>query len=223
MTRVVHITHEPSERLLRACSIFGVGVTRRTQEERARLRCARACARELDGALGMGSVALVVGASGAGKSTIADALETRTRSVRAGCSGLAWWSGSVVDQFRCGLDRTLSLLARCGLSDATILARTPDELSAGQQARLSLALALERAEPGMTIIADEFCATLDRTTARGVARSVATTIRRDGLVRLVAVTAHDDLFGWMQPNVLVTCPFGGEPEVVRRAEASLGE
>ena len=80
---------------------------------------------------------------------------------------------ALVDQFRAPLNRTLRLLARVGLADAMLLGLRPAQLSEGQRWRLTLALAMEDAAgrgPGATLILVEFASTLDRLSARCLAR-----------------------------------------------------
>jgi len=196
-----------SARVLRALAVFGLSVPRAegafaaVEEAAARraaargLRCLRAALRAPGGA----RCIVFSGASGAGKSTalrmVARAL--RRRRVRCVCANpatLAMEKRSAVELLRGALADALSALARAGLSDATLLARPARLLSDGQRWRLALALSVRRANSGRgpsvgVVIADEFCAGLDLTTACGVARGMSG--RAGALV--IAATSREDL------------------------------
>lgn len=184
----------------------------RLAEHKARRAEARAAARELRRALPPGGVALVTGPSGAGKSTIlaelAAALRLR-RGVRvvgpSAARGAPGDDQAVIDRVPGALPAALRTLAAAGLADATLLARRGAELSAGEHARLEVALALARArgDGEVWLLLDEFASVLDRVTAATVARGVARAVRRAGGVRLVAATAHDDVRAWLEPDVVV--------------------
>lgn len=110
-------------------------------------------------------------------------------------------------------------LSRAGVNDAAVMLRRPSELSEGQRHRLRLAQAMavaERQQPeGSVLLADEFGSSLDRTTARALARSVRRWVTRSN-VCLVAATAHDDLLEPLCPDVLVEVAPGGQCAVHHR-------
>ncbi len=119
----------------------------------------------------------------------------------------------------------LRSLASAGLADATLLGRRAAHLSGGQRFRLSLARAFLRcAQPGTPsdrrptlLVADEFAVSLDRLSARCLARAVRKWVDRSSAVgssgegktgthggaALVAATPHDDLLEDLKPDVLV--------------------
>lgn len=107
--------------------------------------------------------------------------------------------------------KTCERLARVGLADAFSWARCPNELSAGQQARFFLALKLFHPAPLM--VADEFCANLDRLTARTVAWAITREIRRTGKSAIL-VTSHDDLVADIQPDLHVKIGWTPQPELI---------
>lgn len=248
--RVVPVSTTPSPRLLRACALFGILVTESRRACRARQRQADACAVQLLRRLKGGQIALVAGPSGAGKSTVLDSLSRcaarrgavvlrpdavgrpATRTVRTrgstagrGGGGLIRPDRSVVDQFAGPLREVLRLLASIGLADATLLPRTPQELSAGERCRLELALALHRAarhvarrrSGPVTVVVDEFVSCLDRPTARGVAAGFRRCVSAmQPRVRAVCATAHDDLLDAVRPDVVVRCELEAEPQLELR-------
>jgi hypothetical protein len=65
------------------------------------------------------------------------------------------------------------------------------------------------------ILADEFCAVLDRTLAKVLAFNVRRLATRTGVGFLLATT-HDDLFDDLNPDVHVRCHGDGAIDVERR-------
>jgi ABC-type ATPase with predicted acetyltransferase domain len=136
-----------------------------------------------------------------------------------------------VDDGRLPLDRVLAILALAGLNDAFVMLRRPGELSDGQRYRFRLARAMARVEADTAsasasgeaatcggprwwvVLADEFGATLDRTTAAALARNVRRWVARSGQVCFVAATTHDDLLEPLAPDVLVEKRLGAGMEV----------
>lgn len=118
-----------------------------------------------------------------------------------------------------GLEQVTRWLSLAGLNDAAVMLRRPRELSEGQRHRLRLAQAFavaeRRPEPWSVLLADEFCSSLDRTTADAVARSVRRWVTKAG-VCLVAATAHDDLLEALRPDVLIEVEPGGRCAVHAR-------
>ncbi|MGH7244799.1 MAG: AAA family ATPase [Phycisphaerales bacterium] len=195
----------PSRRLLKACCRFGIGVTRKADLP--------ARGHRLDALLGLapGGVALVTGPSGSGKSRLMRELrEAVPDAVLCDLASIyRCGSGAVIDLIPLPLERALRLLAAAGLADPFVLGRTVRELSVGERARFFLARALARrsrsskARPGWLLI-DEFLTTLDRETAKGVARS----FRHAASVmtprsRVIVATAHGDVEREFAPDVVV--------------------
>jgi GNAT superfamily N-acetyltransferase len=131
------------------------------------------------------------------------------------------------------LPERLERLALCGLSEARLLLRTPAELSDGQRYRFRLAYALARASAPLAdsgrgvpvtqhsglstqhfVLADEFCAVLDRTLAKVLAFNVRKLATRTGVGFLLATT-HDDLLDDLSPDLHVRCLGDGRIEVER--------
>ena len=171
-----------------------------------------------------GSVALLTGASGAGKSRLLARTLARASAGGAGVIDVARVRlrprAACVDQFgrHPSPALALGLLARVGLAEAHLCLRPPGRLSDGQRWRLRLAvavgrcMALHRRGTPTLLAADEFCAVLDRVTACVVARSLRRTIDRLSRVgvdvRAIVATSHDDLAAALLPDVTVRCDFG---------------
>lgn len=143
-----------------------------------------------------GRVTALLGPSGAGKTRALAALARAHPGARLVRPGPA---GRTVAQLFGGTPgaHAFACLAACGLADGRVWALRAGRLSAGEQARLWLALALRDA-PGL-LLADEFDAHLDFDAARALAwnlRRLATR-RRLGLV----VTTHrPELLPWLAPD-----------------------
>jgi len=104
----------------------------------------------------------------------------------------------------------LELLSRVGLNDAFLFVRRYNELSEGQKYRYRLAKLMESGKQFWVM--DEFCATLDRDTAKIVAFNVQKLARKMGRA-VLAATTHEDLFGDLKPSVYVRKGFGKNIEV----------
>ncbi len=126
---------------------------------------------------------------------------------------LALGTQTLVDAIPLPFEEALQLLAMCGLGEAPLLLRTPQELSEGQRYRFSLALAV--ALKPQWIIADEFTAVLDRTTAKVIAYNVRRIADRYG-VGLLLATAQDDITADLSPDLCVTCDLDGRVTVTRQ-------
>jgi hypothetical protein len=218
-----------SRRVRRACAMFGL---RPEVAGRVLVRGCEAAAAELDRSLAPGQLALVTGPSGSGKSTIlrrlAEGLRAEGRRVIVPAPA-SLVDEALVDQFDAPLNTTLRLLARAGLADATVFALSPSQLSDGQRWRLTLALAMAEAErvahhrggqaATTTLILDEFASTLDRLSARCIARALARWTRARARVRTVCASAHDDLLEPLAPAVLVRQPLNAAAEFHLSPEA----
>lgn len=226
---------QPSENVLRVATMFGLGI-----DEQRRLEMIPPTPLTLRA----GQVVFITGPSGSGKSTllklITDALSGRSDVGVTRFDDLPPLPDQpLVDCFApwCDdLDAVLKTLAYAGLNDAFVMLRKPGELSDGQRYRLKLAqtMAIARSTeannthpsedggvaPMHVVLADEFGATLDRTTAHVIARNVrkwTTRASRSGWgLCFIAATTHDDLLEPLEPDVLIEKPLGEDLHVLTR-------
>ena len=137
---------------------------------------------------------LITGASGTGKSTLLRHVCGQLRGLHGGVQVLeeveVERDRAVVDCFGGSLEGALECLSRAGLGEARVWLRPPAELSEGQQFRYRLARMMESS--ARFLVADEFCATLDRETAKILAWQFGRFVRRSGRMAVVA-TSHEDL------------------------------
>jgi ABC-type glutathione transport system ATPase component len=197
---------EPSATLVRVLASFSLGI--RPECPAPPEPVGRGLARAM--ALPPGSIVAVAGPSGCGKSTLLRAMAGRAR--RRGWRTIdpdallarANARTPLFDLLEAGQSHAPRLLAQAGLAEPALWPRTPEELSEGQRARLAIALALDAAagpEPAL-ILLDEACATLDRPTALGVARTLRRAVRPGrSHARLALATPHDDLLAPLAPDL----------------------
>jgi ABC-type lipoprotein export system ATPase subunit/GNAT superfamily N-acetyltransferase len=105
------------------------------------------------------------------------------------------------------VEEGLELLSRVGLNDAFLFLRTYDQLSDGQKYRYRIAKLVESGKQWWLM--DEFCATLDRDTAKIIAFNLQK-IARQQHKAVLAATTHTDLFEDLNPSVHVHKRFGEE-------------
>lgn len=154
------------------------------------------------------NIGLITGPSGCGKTTIA-----RQLFGPALAGNYSWpTDASIVDAFPAGMGikEITGLLASVGFSSPPSWLRPFAALSNGEQFRVALARALaEAAQPkesqehdaalSRLVVIDEFTSVVDRTVARIGSAAVAKAVRQQDL-RLVAVSCHDDIEAWLQPD-----------------------
>jgi energy-coupling factor transporter ATP-binding protein EcfA2 len=150
-------------------------------------------------------VGLIVGPSGSGKTTIARRLFPELTQTDA--HGLppalaeALGRGAVVDAFpeHMPIKEVIALLSAVGFSSPPAWLRPFHVLSTGQKFRVTLALLLATAPPNRPVVFDEFTSVVDRTVAQIGSAALAKTVRERN-AQFVAVTCHEDVESWLQPD-----------------------
>lgn len=162
-----------------------------------------------------GDIVYITGESGGGKSLLLNALTIEM-------SKHLEFNPVITDKMKInkneivihGVGKTfqeaLEILNFTGLNDAFIFLRRYGELSDGQKYRYKLAKALSK--NAKTLVFDEFCATLDRETAKVVAYLVQKICRKKGITLIVATT-HEDLIEDVNPDILIRKGLGPEVRV----------
>ena len=210
---------------------FGLGSagnTGRTRRRKRRGTQQAEATREIDLALCGGTITLITGASGAGKSSLLRKLRERCAPTSRDWIDLSEVQFADVPIVNCfggeKLIEVLRRLGRVGLGEAWSYLRTPSELSDGQRFRLKLAVALHRVANsrgnGPILACDEFAAVLDRVTAFVVARCLRRAIDCAPAVAAVVATSHEDLVEALQPDVIVRCDFGRMEKIEPRMDTN---
>ena len=158
---------------------------------------------QLEVSVSEGDVVYINGQSGSGKSLalreIARLLGEGGRRV-ANIDEVELQDKPLIDQIGVDTNDAVRLLSLAGLNDAYLLVRSPSELSDGQKYRFRLAKVIES---GADVwVADEFCAVLDRETAKVVSFNVQRTARKVGATVIVATT-HTDLVEDLKPSLVI--------------------
>lgn len=142
-------------------------------------------------------IGLIVGPSGCGKTTIARrvfpaAMPDLTARLEI---------GSVLDAFpeAMPIKEIVALLSAVGFASPPAWLRPFRVLSTGQQFRVTLALLLAMTPKGERIVFDEYTSVVDRTVAQIGSAALAKIVRERGQ-QFVAVTCHEDVEAWLQPD-----------------------
>lgn len=140
------------------------------------------------------NVGLIVGPSGSGKTTVAREL------LGAGLITEFDWPDdeAVVDAISAPIKETVDAFTAVGFGSPPAWLRPYRVLSTGEQFRATLARALLEHESGVFGL-DEFTSTVDRQVGQIGSYAVAKAVRKRGQ-RFVAVTCHDDVIDWLQPD-----------------------
>jgi ABC-type lipoprotein export system ATPase subunit len=149
------------------------------------------------------NVGLIVGPSGAGKSSVArhlfgdDLIE-----------GYEWDDKAVVDNFpkSMSIREVTKSLSSVGFSSPPSWTKPWHVLSNGEKFRANLARALVDSRD--VVAFDEFTSVVDRTVGQIGAHAVAKQVRKSGK-RFVAVTCHEDVLDWLQPDWVIEPHVGG--------------
>jgi ABC-type ATPase with predicted acetyltransferase domain len=205
---VVNVAYEtaaprPSERVVAVAEGFGLGLDKWEKfvvYDNVELK------------LSPTDIVYVTGDSGSGKSVLLRALLEDLRDEALDMATVKVdLERPLIETVGKTVEEGLELLSRVGLNDAFLFLRTYNELSDGQRYRYRVAKLIESGKQWWVM--DEFCATLDRDTAKVVAFNVQKLARALGKAVVVATT-HTDLFEDLKPSVHVHKRFGKEICVV---------
>ncbi len=202
---------ELTDRTAKVAEAFGLGVD--SEREQVLLR-------DFTLKLADGDVVYITGESGSGKSVLLRALREDLGNRAADLTEVAVDPEKpIIDTVGDSFKESLNLLSRVGLNDAYLFLRKYPELSDGQKYRYRIAKLIDSGKAFW--LADEFCSTLDRTTARIVAYNMQKHARRSGATLIVA-TSHVDLEQDLHPSVLVRKGWGDEVKAEYQANVEAG-
>ena len=201
-----------TDKVASVCRMFGLTLDRLTGQ-----RFTHACRLEIDA----GDIVYLTGPSGAGKSVLLAELQ---KAVPAGEKvNLADiplpGDRTLIDCISAGgrlttdaeLLESLRFLSVAGLNDCFCILNQPINLSAGQQYRFRLAMALAAGKK--FIFADEFCSGLDSVTAAVISYRLHRYAKRTGTTFILA-SSRDDILLDLAPDVMVVKQLSGPAEVI---------
>jgi GNAT superfamily N-acetyltransferase len=138
------------------------------------------------------NIGLIVGPSGAGKTTVASELFGITRPRE-------WGQAPLISELGPGrsVRDVVEALNSVGFSSPPAWMRPYGVLSTGERFRADIAEMLMRDDA--MIVVDEFTSTVDRVVAQVGSAALAKSVRANGR-RMVAVTCHYDVLDWLQPD-----------------------
>ena len=194
-----------------------------------------------------GSITLICGASGSGKSLLGRAICSLCESkvekdhryrLRAEnelvIGGSVKPSGRVVELEplidsktpleqvpQLNLDQFITINAKCGLAEPQLFVRPVSSLSSGQRYRLQLACAFLK-RPNILYV-DNFCETLDRFTVLAVCKGLRSLAFEWNAAVVVSTAAYDRALGLVNPDQVIVLRRGNRPIVNLSPEEVDGE
>jgi ABC-type ATPase with predicted acetyltransferase domain len=207
-----------TEQVASVCRMFGLTVDRLTEQ-----RFTHKCRLEIDA----GDIVYLTGPSGAGKTVLLAELEKAVPVAdRVNLAEIPLPDDrTLIDCISTGgrltadsdLLISLRFLSTAGLNDCFCILNQPGNLSAGQQYRFRLAMAL--ASGKKFVFADEFCTGLDNITAAVTSYRLHRYAKRTGTTFILASSRHDILLD-LAPDVMVVTQLSGPAEVIYRRKVS---
>ena len=195
-----------TDKVASVCRMFGLTAERLSQQ-----RFTHSCRLEIDA----GDIVYITGPSGAGKSVLLTELEKAVPARdKINLAEIALPADrTLIDCIRADLAESLRLLSVAGLNDCFCILNQPANLSAGQQYRFRLAMAL--ASDKKFVFADEFCSELDSVTAAVISYRLHKFAKRTGTTFILA-SSRDDILTDLSPDVVVVKQLSGPAEVIYR-------
>jgi len=197
-----------TDKVASVCRMFGLSLDRLAGQ-----RFKHSCRLEIDA----GDIVYLTGPSGAGKSVLLGELQ---KAVPAGERiNLAEIplpdDKTLIDCIDADLAESLRFLSVAGLNDCFCILNQPVNLSAGQQYRFRLAMALTAGKK--FVFADEFCSGLDSVTAAVISYRLQKHAKRTGTTFILA-SSRDDILLDLSPDVLVVKELSGPADVIYKCE-----
>ena len=199
-----------TDKVASVCRMFGLSLGRLSEQ-----RFTHSCRLEIES----GDIVCLTGPSGAGKSVLLAELQ---KAVPAGqkvnLAGIPLPDDkTLIDCIDSDLAGSLRFLSLAGLNDCFCILNQPLNLSAGQQYRFRLAMALVAGKK--FIFADEFCSGLDNVTAAVISYRLKRYAKRTGTTFILASSRHDILLD-LAPDVLIVNRLSGPAEVIYKQARS---
>ena len=151
-----------------------------------------------------GDVIYITGDSGGGKTILLKYLQDKLENTIDLSDIIPEPDEQIIESIGQDLNESVYYLSMMGLNDAFIFLRKYKELSDGQKYRYRLAKALSM-NPYYLFV-DEFCANLDRTTAKVISYNLQKICRKNNIT-LCCATTHTDIEYDLNPSVKVLKKF----------------
>jgi ABC-type ATPase with predicted acetyltransferase domain len=200
-------TAEPTKRVVEVSEAFGLGL----DEEKT-----LTIYKEFTIDINPGDIVYITGESGSGKSLLLKDIADQLEKAPEFKGVIRDWELNinpetiVIESIGRNTNEALETLSYAGLNEAHLYLRKYRELSDGQKYRFKIAKLIDSNKG--TWVLDEFCSTLDRTTAKAVAYCTQKAARKRGKTLIVA-TSHEDLLEDLNPNIHIVKKWGPEVEV----------
>jgi ABC-type ATPase with predicted acetyltransferase domain len=160
-------------------------------------------------------IVYITGDSGSGKSVLLRAIRADLGDEAIDLSEVAIDPDKpLIETIGATVEEGLELLSRVGLNDAFLFLRTFSQLSDGQKYRYRIGKLIESGKQWWLM--DEFCACLDRDTAKIIAFNLQKIARQQGKA-VITATTHRDLLEDLNPSVQVCKRFGEEIQIKYRS------
>jgi len=146
-------------------------------------------------------IGMIVGPSGSGKTTIAKRAFPDAK-LFDGIKHEGWGAGCVVDDFASNLKvgEITGSLSQVGFSSPPAWILPFHSLSNGQKFRAEIARLILETENDDMIVVDEFTSVVDRDVAKVCCAAVQKMIRRSPGKKMIAVSCHNDIAEWLEPD-----------------------
>ncbi len=193
-----------TDKVASVCRLFGL-----TADKLADRSFTHKCKLEINPS----DIIYITGPSGAGKTVLFKELEkTIPAPDRINLADIEMSSDkTLIDCIDADLMASLRFLAYAGLNDCYCILNQPSKLSAGEQYRFRLAMALAAGKK--FVFADEFCCELDRITATVIASQLHRFAKKEGATFILA-SSHEDILLDLAPDVLIVKNSSGPAEVI---------
>jgi len=193
-----------TDKVASVCRMFGLSLSRLTGQS-----FTHSCRLEINA----GDIVFLTGPSGAGKSVLLGELEKAVPAEkRINLADIPLPADrTLIDCIEADLAESLRFLSVAGLNDCFCILNQPGNLSAGQQYRFRLAMALATGKK--FVFADEFCSGLDNITAAVISYRLRKFARRTGTTFILA-SSRDDILDDLTPDVLVVKQLSDPAEVI---------
>ncbi|MBN2594632.1 MAG: hypothetical protein JXA81_14080 [Sedimentisphaerales bacterium] len=199
-----------TDKVTSVCRMFGLSLDRLTGQS-----FTHSCRLEINAS----DIVYITGPSGAGKSVLLAELEKAVPAdERINLAGIPLPADkTLIDCIGADLAESLRFLSVAGLNDCFCILNQPVNLSAGQQYRFRLAMALAAGK--RFVFADEFCSELDSITAAVISYRLHKFAKRTGTTFILA-SSRDDILSDLSPDVLVVKQLSGPAEVIYKRKGS---